>query len=278
MKKLLALWMFIIVFTLMSGTASPQAEYIMEGQNPFDLTLGTTPPYDCQYLTIALDPNGLIYTPLILAGFWLTYDDMHVSVRNIAVYDGELVPALWDPAFTSKLPPGETGSYFLSVGNFATVSLDDLRIADVEFCLEGTGQSQITVSTIPGFDTVVGGTTVWDPQITNGIIDLQIAQPCSCELDGPTSVEADAFYPVTAQYTGTFYPGPNCENPPEYLYTTTCTVGGATIDHNTGLLTVGPYVGIDEECTICVMDRANTDINTGEPIECCMAIEIWECW
>ena len=117
MNKLLAIWMFILVCSLMSGTASPQAEYVINGENPFDLTLGTTPSYNCEYVTIAIDPNDVINTSLITAGFLITYDPTHVSIGNVSVYDGELIPALWDPGFTSKIPPGEEGTYFLYVGN-----------------------------------------------------------------------------------------------------------------------------------------------------------------
>jgi hypothetical protein len=276
MKKLSAIGLFILVFSLMSGTSFPQAEYTLDGQNPFELSLETTPPYDCQYVTIALDPNEVINTPLILAGFWLTYDDMHVSVRNVAVYDGELTPALWDPAFTSKLPPGETGTYFLVVANFTTVPLDDLRIADVEFCLEGTGQSQITVSTIPGFDTVVSETTVWDPLITNGIINpTQLAPACICDVKGATFIQSNPFGDVTEQYAATSF-GSLC-GPPAYVWSDDCDQGD--IDQ-TGLLTVPAFTDplLNETCTITVVDYANTDINTGDPVECFIDIVIEEGW
>ncbi len=44
MKKLLAIWMFILVFALMSGTAFPQAQYLIDGVNPLALNLETVPP------------------------------------------------------------------------------------------------------------------------------------------------------------------------------------------------------------------------------------------
>jgi len=273
MKKLSAIGMFILIYSLMSGTAFPQAEYMIDGQNPFELSLETTPPYDCQNVTIVLDPNDVINTPLILAGFWLTYDDMHVSVRNVAVYDGELTPALWDPAFTSKLPPGETGTYFLVVANFATVSLDDLRIADVEFCLEGTEQSQVTVSTIPGFDTVVSDTTVWDPLIANGIINLTLLAPtCTCDVTGAALILASHFVGVTEQYTATSF-GSLC-GPPSYIWSDDCVFADV---NQTGLLSV-PATLDGETCTITVVDTANTDINTGDPVRCYKDIFIEDGW
>ena len=49
-----------------------------------------------------------------------------------------------------------------------------------------------------------------------------------------------------------------------------CALGN--VDH-AGLLTVPPTL-YSETCTICFMDMANSDINTGGPIECCLPIEI----
>ena len=115
MKKLLALWMFILVCFLMSGTAFPQAEYLINGANPSALTLETVPPNDCATVTIALAPGGIINTPLITAGFWLVYDPSQVSVNDVAVYDGTILPALWDPGFTILVPDPGSGTYFLSV-------------------------------------------------------------------------------------------------------------------------------------------------------------------
>ena len=72
------------------------------------------------------------------------------------------------------------------------------------FCCQAPGQSVIQVIPIPDFDTVVGDTTVWDPQIAAGIVDLtQIPNMCACDINGPALIEADPFPEVTAQYTAT---------------------------------------------------------------------------
>jgi hypothetical protein len=149
--------------------------------------------------------------------------------------------------------------------SFGTVRIDlgPISLCDIEFCCEGPGQSEITISTVPGFDTVVGGTTVWDPYIDQGIINLtQVAPACTCEIIGPAFVQADMIMPVTEQYTVT--PGDVCENQPDYVWSDNCV--NADVDQ-TGLLHVPPTTE-QECCTITVIDNANTDINTGEPIWC----------
>jgi hypothetical protein len=157
------------------------------------------------------------------------------------------------------------------VGNFDTVSVDvPIPICDLELCCEGPGQSQISISSIPEFDTVLGDdTTVWDAQIADGIIDLwQIAPACWCELDGPATVERSAYDTVTEQYTA--IPGPHCTNPPAYFWSDDCDLGNVD---QTGLLTI-PATTMEDYCTITAVDTANTDINTGEPVQCNIPIEI----
>ena len=266
MKKLSAIGIFVLVFASISGTAFAQAQYLIDGANPLALTVDTG---TCTTVTIAIDPGDVIDEPLISAGFWLVFDLLHGFVRDIAVYDGELLPALWDPVFTTELPPGETGTYFLSVHNADTVSLDDLRIADVELCFEGSGQSQIIISTIPAFDTVVGGTAVWDSQIADGIIDLwQVAPACSCDIFGPVVVPLSPYHTVTEQYVAS--PGQHCIHPPNYVWLDDCNLGD--VDQS-GLLIIPPTTG-GETCTITVVDSANTDINTGEPVQCGIPIQL----
>ena len=226
--------------------------YLMNGSNPRYLGLD---PTECVTVTISLDPNSHINTPLITAGFWLVYNVSQISINNVAVYDGELAPALWDPGFTGKIPDaGGPGTYMLTVGNFATVSLDDLRIADVEFCATGrVGYSQIIISTIPGFDTVVGDTTVWDP-VVEGVIDLEVvpSAPCDCTSLEPSAVELHSNEVVifVPQVTGA------CQHN-EFLFTDDCTEGD--VNSSTGFFTAGTITA-DEVCTVTATDRANTGL------------------
>jgi hypothetical protein len=267
MKNIFALVVFVLVLNPIPGTAFGQ-EYIIDGTNPLALTIDTG---NCQTVSIALDPGGLISTPLIQAGFWLVWDPIQVSL-------GEVIPAdlnhggPWDPGWSIPIPPEPLlGRYLIVVGNFDPVPVDlPIPICDVELCCEGPGQSQLTISTIPDFDTVLGDDlTVWDSQLTNGIIDLwQVAPACSCDLDGPAVVGTSAYDTVTEQYFA--IPGPYCLNPPDYQWSDDCDL--ADVDQ-TGLLTV-PATTSGEQCTIRVVDNANTDINTREPVQCSIPIEL----
>jgi hypothetical protein len=124
------------------------------------------------------------------------------------------------------------------------------------------------VSTIPGFDTVVGDTTLYDPLDADAVINLVLTAPaCTCEITGPTTVSASADVEVTEQYTVT---GSVECGPPAYVWSDDCTLGDVD---QTGLLTV-PATTEGETCTITVIDTANTNVNTGETVTCSLPIEI----
>ena len=268
MKKILAIGIFVLVFASISGTAFAQAQYLIDGANPLALAVDTG---TCQTVTIILDPSDVITTPLVQAGFWLVYDPDQLTIGDVIPWDWNH-GGPWDPGFSVLIPPDPlSGTYFLTVGNFDTVPVDlPIPICDIELCCEGPGQSQITISTIPAFDTVLGDdTTVWDSQIADGIIDLwQIAPACSCEITGPAVVGISSGVPVTEKYTA--IPGLHCVNPPASLWSDDCALGDVD---QTGLLTIPPTTG-SEYCTITVVDTANTDINTGEPVQCEIPIEL----
>ena len=271
MKKIFSI-MCAMALIVCAGQAFA-SQYTIDGANPLALQLDTG---SCQTVSIALDSNG-ITTALITAGFWLEFDPAQVLVNSVAVADGT-VPGPWDNGFTSVVPdPAGPGTYFVAVGQFATVPADGAQIplGDVELCCQAAGVSQIIVQTIPNFDTVVGDTTVWDPLDNNGIIDLtQVAPSCRCLIDGPPVVSANANLTVEADYDVDAVNPADCVNPPAYVFSTDCTAGEASIDPNTGILTVGPYIGDDDICSITVVDTANTDINTGETVTCTLPITI----
>ena len=270
MKKLYAIGMFVLVFALMPGNAFPQTQYLMNGMNPLPLNLETSPPNDCATVTIEVDPGGIINTPLITGGCWIIWDTSQVSVANLVAADSD-AGGPWDSGFTYEVPDADgPGTYMLAVGQFGTVAVDNpLPICDIEFCCEEPGQSQITISTIPGFETIVGDTTVWDPQVADGVIDLtQIITPCRCDIAGPNFIVGDPFETVTVQYEVSS--NQHCINPSEYVWGDTCVKGD--VDQN-GLFTVPPSYYY-ERCEICVTDTANTDINTGEIVQSCLTIDI----
>ena len=157
----------------------------------------------------------------------------------------------------------------------------NILICDVVFCGAAMGSSTITIDTIPELDTwVAQDFTVYDPTIDADIIEARVlGVPCECVIDGPISVRASGLRPSYAQYTA--IPDQDCSEMPVYQYSINCIgpgLSGATIDQNTGLLTVPPFTGFGDNCEVCALDTANTDINTGDPVECCLNIEIWPDW
>ena len=194
MKNPVTLWLTILALALMSGTAFPQAQYLIDGVNPLALNLVTVPPNDCQTVTITLDPGGEITTPLVSGGCWITWDTSHVSIANLVAITTPDGP--WDIGATALVPEaGGPGTYYVSLGLFATVPINQgpIPLCNVDFCSEGLGQSQITISTIPGFHTFVGDTTVWDPDIDDGIINLTVDE----DTDGDGIPDGNDNCPTT---------------------------------------------------------------------------------
>ena len=234
MKKLLAIGLFILVCSLMSGTAFPQAEYLINGVNPSPLVLETVPPHDCATVTITLDPGGEITTPLVSGGCWIIWDTSQVAIVNVDAIESPEGP--WDVAVTTLVPEaGGPGTYYVSLGLFATVPINQgpILLCDVELCSEGPGQSQITISTIPSFDTFVGDTTVWDPDIDNGIINLTVEE----DTDGD----------------GISNSNDNCPTTPNGPALGTCTEG-----------TVGETCTSNDACDpngVCSMNQEDMDLD-----------------
>ena len=180
---------------------------------------------ECFYMDIRLDD---VPAPLITAGFFIVHDSSLASIVDVAVYDGEVTPSLWDPGFTFKVPDADgPGTYLLACGNFATVSPDDVRIGQVEICAIAEGLNTITITTIPDFQTIVSvspeETVVYDSEIIpHEITIFQIIPPCRCEIVGSTIIQA-SLEPVTEQYNVSS--NQHCDYPPEYVWSDTCTFG-----------------------------------------------------
>ena len=113
---------------------------------------------------------------LLTAGFWIEYDPSVVSIVGVDVYDNyDSPPGPWEVAFTTIVPDaGGTGTYMVNVGaTLIPVSPDgdgDIIIGKVLFRCEG--DATITISTIPGLDTIVGDTTVFDSEIIPNTITV----------------------------------------------------------------------------------------------------------
>jgi hypothetical protein len=226
---------------------------------------------ECFYMDIRLEN---VPTLLITAGFFMVNNPSLAAIVDVAAYDGEIEPQLWDPGSFKVPDAAGPGTYYLACCNLgAGVSPDDVRIARAEICPIAAGINTITIATIPDFMTVVSGIPdyeCYDPQISPHVVTVnQIPPPCRCTIIGPAVIHADGVQPVTAQYAVSS--NQHCENPCEYVWSDTCAHGD--IDQN-GLMTVPPAFYSGEYCEVCVTDNANTDVNTGEVVSCCRPIEI----
>lgn len=255
--------MVILICALMAGNV-PAIEYSTNISPEVTQDVG-----ECFYMDIRLDE---VPEPLVTAGFFITQNPSLATITDVAVYDGDLTPALWDPGFTSKVPGADgPGTYMLACGNFATVPSGEVKIARAEICTIAEGDNTITIYTIPDFQTVVSGAPpdyeVFDSQIMPHVITVhQIIFPCSCEITGSPVIYIEYDWEVTAQYVVST--GQHCVNP-DYVWSDDCVNGD--VDQN-GLFTAEPNL-LGETCQICVTDMANTDYTTGELVEDC--IDIW---
>ncbi len=283
MKAISTIWMLLLVLGLMVSPcyAIEYCKDFLESGNPggWSVSLKT---FDDEWTLKVGDEVELdiwindVPLPLLSGGFWIEYDPSEVSIVHVQSYDGYFLPGPWEMAFTTMIrDPGGPGTYVVYVGpplmGAAPDGDGDIIIAKVRFRCEGEGDATITISTIPGSDTFVGGdTTVFDSQIDpNAITVHQYEPPCWCEITGPDSVLSNGLSTETVQYEVSSNLQ-SCDNPPNYVWYDDCFLGDVD---QTGLLSV-PATLDYEDCTICVMDTANTDIVTGEPTECCKEILI----
>ena len=178
MKKLVV----VCVFTLFLGLFSSSA-FAIQYCNDF---LEFCNPGGWSHSLKTFDESRSVSTPstyeidvwlndvpiaLIAAGFWVVYDPSAMDLEYVLVYDGYDLPGPWDPGFTTKVPEnGGPGTYFIAVADLSTPIIPDrdgdIIIARLQFFALSPSTSNITISTIPNFDTVVGeDATLLDPQI-----------------------------------------------------------------------------------------------------------------
>ena len=125
---------------------------------------------------------------LLTGGFLLEYDPSTISIMSVEVYDGiNGPPGPWDPGFTNTQQV-EPGIVFLACATFDLVEPGpggDIIIAKVRIRREAPGETLITVSTIPDFDTVVSENgVVYDLSIVpNAITINQVTLPEKCYGD-----------------------------------------------------------------------------------------------
>jgi len=115
---------------------------------------------------------------LISAGFSINYDPSNVSIVSADVYDGSSLPGPWDPGMTRIVKDADgPGTYMVGCGNLGNVSPDgdnNVNIAKIRFICTGDCSNPITISTISGLDTIVGGNNghVYDPNIQSANITI----------------------------------------------------------------------------------------------------------
>lgn len=100
---------------------------------------------------------------LITAGFWIQFDNKKIAIAStdIHVYDGtNELTGPWDSGMTQIIPPpNEPAAYMVVCGNLGAVTPDkdkSIIIGKIKLLSTEEGKTEITITTIPGFDTVVG--------------------------------------------------------------------------------------------------------------------------
>ncbi len=177
MKRLFSIMLMLGILSGLTVNQLFAQEYLVDGKNPLNLQMDSG---TCRTVTILINPDGVINTPLITGGCWITWDASQVTIKEVVAADTD-AGGPWDPGFTTLTPNADgPGTFSVAVGNFGAVSIDQgpISICDVELCYETTDLSQIVVATIPGFDTVVGdGGENYDSEIDT--ITVSISQNTS---------------------------------------------------------------------------------------------------
>jgi hypothetical protein len=120
---------------------------------------------------------------LITCGFWISYDPSRLDLLSVEVYHSPVTT--WDPGFTGLVDqPAGPGTFMVTVGEFAVAPIDedgDILVGKITVsCLDGNVGCDLTIQTIPGFDTIVGGVdgvTLFDPQVTPNTVTIHQYPP-----------------------------------------------------------------------------------------------------
>ena len=97
--------------------------------------------------------------PLLTAGLWVLFDDSLLRVENVTAFDNVDLPGPWDYLMTRKAANPRGPGHFFACGNLSGTFPDgcnDVLIVRITFDCIAPGDTQITITTIPGFDSVVG--------------------------------------------------------------------------------------------------------------------------
>ena len=97
--------------------------------------------------------------PLLTAGLWVLFDGTLLRVKKVTAFDNVDLPGPWDYLMTRKVPNPRGPGHFFASGNLSGTFPDgcnDVLIVRLTFGCIAPGDTQITFTTIPGFDSVVG--------------------------------------------------------------------------------------------------------------------------
>ena len=202
--------------------------------------------------------------PLITAGFWIVYSPL-IEIEDVLIYDGSDLPGPWNPSVSGKVPePDGPGTYFVVVGGWSGSpytpiipdSDGDIIIGKIIFRkLVPGGHYPITISTVPGFDTIVGESNmVYDGFNPNTIWGTEYSCALCCtyiSTEDQTTINPGGTIDFDASSSGQF-----CNTPTALIFSDNCIRGD--IDPITGIFTADTTIS-SEDCQVCVVDNANTD-------------------
>ncbi len=133
--------------------------------------------------------------PLITAGFWMESNASEMNIISSTIYSEP-----WDAGMsqTVKEPKGP-GTFMVTAGNLSTVSPDsegDIIIAKVQFQCTSPDDVSVTLTPVPGFDTVVGDSAeVYDSEIVPHTITLHPTVGVIADCDDGIACTLDSYGP-----------------------------------------------------------------------------------
>ena len=171
-----------------------------ESLKTFDNEVTVTPPETVEIDVWLHD----VPEPLITAGFWVESDTSQMRIISADIYSEP-----WDAGMSQTVKdPKDPGTFMVRVGNLSTVlpdSEDNIIIAKVQLQCISSDDTVITLTPIPGFDTVVGDSA--------GVYDLDIMpHTITIHPTGGVNTNCDDGIACTVDSSG---PDDQCSNIPD---------------------------------------------------------------
>jgi hypothetical protein len=162
--------------------------------------IGSLKTFDDEW---ALSPSGTVDMdiwlndlpePMLTAGCYITFDPDLITITNLVPNDTHN-GGQWDGGATSLLEI-EPGIWFLALADFGCVEPDvdgDILLARATFQRQAVGVVEVTIQTIPEFDTLVDCSGVnYDPLIPSNTIIINdgiTASGCFGNFDNDSDVD-----------------------------------------------------------------------------------------